>query len=188
MIDSRELKNQIKPTMVAQYYLGQAQKTSGRSLIYKSPFRNERTASFWVSNEKGIHDFGTGMHYDILSFTQELFKIDFKTTLDKLCYDFRIINYKPISKELNTYLLQRRNDEVEIRRNIDSWFNRTLIRLCDKLHEWKKVKPYVYKDALAIAYKQEQNLEYLIDIFINATEEEKIELWKDKKKIEKAGE
>lgn len=184
MNSSEKIKKAITPTMVVQHYLGQPTKNSGINLIYKSPFRNERTASFWVNDTKGIHDFGTGIHYDIISFVQELFKIDFKTAIDKLQHDFGIIDSEQSSKELELYLIQKREDELRMKRNLDKWFNNTLSKLCDKLHEWQELIPLLKNEALAIAYAKEQYVNYLIDIFINATEDEKLELWKDKEKIE----
>lgn len=188
MISSEEIKKMLTPTMVIEQYLGQPQKRSGNNLIYKSPFRNERTPSFWVSDKKGIHDFGTGIHYDIISFAQELFKIDFKTALNKLCYDFGIIDYKQTSKELELYLSQRRDDKIQIKKYISNWFDNTLNELCRKLHIWQEIIPHLNGEALSIACRKEQYIDYLIDIFVEATEDEKIELWKDKEKIEKAGE
>lgn len=185
MISSEEIKNILKPTMVVQYYLGQPQKISGDNLIYKSPFRNERTASFWVSDKKGIHDFGTSIHYDIISFLQELFKIDFKTAIDKLCYDFKINDFEQSSEELKLYLLERRQEEIQIHKNIDSWFYKIFNKLCQELNIWQRAIPHLSGEALTIAYSKEVSLELLIDLFVNANEDEKIELWKDKEGIEK---
>lgn len=185
MISSEEIKKLLTPTMVIEHYLGQPQKRSGDNLIYKSPFRNERTASFWVSDTKGIHDFGTSIHYDIISFLQEWLKTDFKTAINKLCYDFQISNCEPVSEELKVYLIQQRQDEIQIYKNIDSWFYRTFNKLCDELNIWQKAIPHLKGEALAIAYNKEQYLDYLTDLFVNANEDEKIELWKDKEGIEK---
>lgn len=181
----KQIKELITPKRVVQYYLGQPQKTSRMNLIYKSPFRNERTPSFWVSNEKGIHDFGTGIHYDTISFVQELFRIDFKTALSKLCNDFGIMDCEPISKELEQYLIRKREEELQIRKNINRWFYSTFSKLCDELQEWQKIIPHLNKEALAIAYAKEQYLDYLTDLFIDAKEDDKIKLWKDKEEIEK---
>ena len=184
MNNSERVKKIVTPSMVVQHYLGQPTKTSGINLIYKSPFRNERTASFWVNDDKGIHDFGTGIHYDILSFTQELFKIDFKTAMDKLQRDFGIISSGPSSKELDAYLIKKREDELRMRNNLNKWYNDMLQKLCNKAFEWQMLIPLLRNEALAIAYSKEQYVNYLIDVFINATEDEKLELWKDKEEIE----
>jgi len=129
---AQQLKEILTPTTVVQHYLGQPQKICGVNLIYKSPFRNERTASFYVSPKKGIHDFGTSMHYDIISFVQELFKIDFKTAIDKLYSDFGIIAENSISKELESYLIKRRKEEIELNKRINKWFYQTYGTLKNK--------------------------------------------------------
>lgn len=74
-MDSKELKMLVKPTEVAIRYLGTPLKERYGKLWYKSPFRNERTASFVVSDKKGFHDFGDSWHGDILSFVERLFNI-----------------------------------------------------------------------------------------------------------------
>lgn len=87
----QEIKKKLTPTTVVTAYLGGADKVKGDNLIYYSPLRpKERTPSFFVNNEKGIHDFGTGEHYDIISFIAELFEITPKEALHKLIKDFNI--------------------------------------------------------------------------------------------------
>lgn len=185
MNNPEQLKEILTPTVVVQHYLGQPIKRNRLGDWYKSPFRNERTASFLVSDIKGIHDFGTSEHYDIISFVQELFRIDFKTAIDKLSYDFKIIDNNESSKELRGYLIKRREEELQIKRNLDNWFNKTYIKLCRELQMWRKIIPYLRGETLAIAYAKEQYLDYLTEIFINASEDEKLKLWKEKDEIEK---
>ena len=175
----QKIKENLLPTRVVQYYLGGAVKSDRSGLWYKSPFRNERTASFLVSDIKGIHDFGTGEHYDVISFVQEWLKIDFKMAVDKLCYDFGIMECKQSSKELLVYLSKKRQEESRIKEKLEKWFNETLGLMCDELHTWERTIPYVKKEALAIAYVQKQNLEYAIDIFIENSKS-KAMLYKEK--------
>ena len=56
----KEIKKYLSPQQVAKYYLQDKGKRSGNNVFYKSPFRNEKTASFCVNNEKGFHDYGDG--------------------------------------------------------------------------------------------------------------------------------
>ena len=179
------LKQVLTPTVVAQRYLGHPVKSNSLGMWYKSPFRSERTASFLVNDLKGIHDFGTGVHYDIISFVQELFKIDFMTAINKLSYDFGIINCEQTSKEFRLYINRKREEEMLIKRNLDQWFKKTYSKLCDKFHEWEKIIPHLKGEALAIAYKSEWYLDYLTDVFVYATEEDKVGLWKQKDSINK---
>lgn len=83
--------NNLKPTDVANYYLGQADKISADSLVYYSPLRaKERTPSFFVNNTKGLHDFGTGEHYNVISFVAKLFNLDYWLATKKLIIDFQL--------------------------------------------------------------------------------------------------
>lgn len=185
MNNSENIKQILIPSKVAQYYLGQPVKSNRLGMWYISPFRNERTASFLVNDIKGIHDFGTSIHYDIISFVQGLFRIDFKSAIKKLSYDFGIIDYNQSSKEFNTYLIKKREEELTIKQNLNKWFNNTFGSLCDELHIWERAIPHLKGEALAIAYDKQFYLNYLIEIFINATEDNKIELYKSRGEIEK---
>ena len=81
----------LKATDVAQTYLGQADKISGDSLVYYSPLRlKERTPSFFASNKRGLHDFGTGEHYNVISFVAKLFNLDYWSATKKLIIDFQL--------------------------------------------------------------------------------------------------
>ena len=178
MDNVQRIKESLSPTGVIQYYLGTAIRSDHSGLWYKSPFRNERTASFLVSDLKGIHDFGTGEHYDIISFLQEWLKIDFKMAVRKLCSDFGIIDYGETSKELEIYLVKKRQEEMKLKESLDRWFNETLSEMCDELHIWKKIIPHVKKEALEIAYIETQKLEYTIDAYIENSKS-KAKLYKE---------
>ena len=185
MIEISQLKSNIKPTLVAQKYLGQPVKRNSLGLWYKSPFRKERTARFLGNDEQGIHDFGTSKHYDIISFVQELFRIDFKMSINKLASDFGIIAQNSISNELRIYLIQRNKEEIEVVKKINNWFYQTYGLLCDTLKENRKIEGYLKGVALENIYKQNSSLEILTEMFINATEDEKYELYKFRKEIQK---
>ena len=185
MNSAEQIKQLLSPSMVVMHYIGQPQKTSGKNLIYKSPFRNEKTASFWVNDQKGIHDFGTGIHYDIISFVQELFRIDFKIAVRKLYSDFGIINFNETSQELRSYLLEKRKEETEIKEKIDKWFYSTFNQLCEKIQLLEKRVKTVKGEQNAYINIEIDYLEYLIEIFIGASDDDKIRLWKDKEEIDK---
>jgi len=180
-----KIKHKVTPIMVAEHYLGQPTKKCNLNYIYISPFRKEKTPSFCVNDKKGFHDFGDGWHGDVINFVERFYNTDFKNAIQILSSDFGLSIDKGVSKELRIYLKQKRTEELQMKKNLNSWFENTLNKLCDALHKWQEVIPLLRGDALAIAYSKEQYLDYIIDVFINATEEEKIYLWKDKKNIEK---
>ena len=177
-----QIKQLLTPTVVAQHYLGTG-KQRGNKIWYKSPFRNERTASFIVTDNE-FHDFGDSWHGDVIDFVGRYYNTDFINAMKILSRDFGLPEEEPISKELEKYLKQKKEEEIRIKRNLNIWFNSTFSKLCDELQSWQKVIPRVKGEALAIAYKEEQRLNYLTDLFIYATEDEKVELWKNRREIE----
>lgn len=179
MNNPQQIKELLKPTIVAQHYLGQPKKITRNKLWYKSPFRNERTASFMVDNT-AFHDFGDNWHGDVIDFVERYYSVDFITSMKILTRDFGLPESEKISKELEEYLVKKQREEIEIKRKLDSWFNNTFNNLCNELHMWKKAIPHLKGEALAIAYSMEQKLDYLTELFINATEDDKIALWKDR--------
>ena len=69
-----EIKTILKNQEVVQRYLGLPEKHNSNGNWYKSPFRNEKTASFCVS-DKGIHDFGSSENYVSIIFVLIFFNI-----------------------------------------------------------------------------------------------------------------
>src|SRR5260370_31825735 len=60
-------------------------KKSGREWKGLSPFNKERTASFFVNDQKGFyHDFSSGKHGDIFTFTMESEGITFPEAVERL--------------------------------------------------------------------------------------------------------
>lgn len=186
MNKAEELKELLTPIQVIQHYLGQPVHKDSSGIWYRSPFRNERTASFLVNDEKGIHDFGTSKHYDIINFIEEYFRVGFKTAIQILSKDFGIPMQDEISEELKEYLKKRRQEEKEIQYIIENWFNETFSQICDEIFFYQKATKYLKQDALVIAYNYETHLNYLAEVFMDVTTyEQKIELYQEKERIEK---
>lgn len=180
MNNPQQIKELLKPTIVAQYYLGQPKKIIKDKLWYKSPFRNERTASFMVDST-AFHDFGDSWHGDVIDFVGRYYNVDFILAMKILTRDFGLPESEKISKELEEYLARKRKEETEIKRKLDSWFNNEFNNLCSELHMWKKAIPHLRGEALTIAYSKEQYLDYVTELFINATEDDKVSLWKEER-------
>lgn len=198
----KEIKQYLSPQQVAKYYLQDKGKRSGNNVFYKSPFRNEKTASFCVNNEKGFHDYGDGWHGDIISFVQELYHISPIDAAKTIIQDFALpieigqkANYKQIKNQRHKTLLNKK-----IRDALEKWFNNIFIKLCDenKINEIcidivsKTIKSIdnLEKEENAIAlqylYYRQTELNLWIDEFMNAiTEDEKLELFRHRKEIEK---
>ena len=85
------IKKKISPTKIARHYLGREAEIRGNSIIYYSPLRKmERTPSFYVNDEIGIHDFGTDKHYDVISFVAELLKISYWEATQEIFAEFNL--------------------------------------------------------------------------------------------------
>lgn len=180
MNNPEEIKQLLSPIMVAQHYLGQPNKTGNR-YWYKAPWRNERTASLMV-DEKAFHDFGENWHGDVIDFIEKYYHTDFIMAMKVLSRDFGLPESEKISPQLELYLKQKREEEKQIKRNIENWYVTTLRNYCDELQKWKSTLPYLRGAAYSLVYSKIEYLDYIIDEFINVTEDEKIELWKMRRK------
>ena len=190
MNNPEQIKQLLTPIMVAQHYLGQG-KAKGNRLWYKSPFRNERTASFMVS-EEAYHDFGDGWHGDVIDFVERYYNTDFINAMKILSRDFGLPENEPISREVEQYIKRKREEEQQMKRNLDNWFNSTYNKLCDELHITEKaIKNTAMKNKLVgfwkYLYNRDSKLNILWEIFFDAVndEQKKLELWRDKEEIEK---
>ncbi len=188
MIELQEVKRVITPTVVVQRYLGQPLKRINDKLWYKSPFRNERTASFVVSDEKGIHDFGSSEHYDIFSFIQKLFNMSFWESLNFLIRDFGLQaddTYFPKGKI--EQLKEQQKQQRLYREKIKKWYNDTFISLCTSN---RQVKEELLKKPLdEILYDLDLKINLYIEIFLSARAFEDMEnLYKNERgEVDKLG-
>lgn len=188
MIDLQEIKRTITPTVVVQKYLGQPLKRINDKLWYKSPFRNERTASFVVSDEKGIHDFGSSEHYDIFSFIQKLFGLSFMESLSFLIRDFGLqVDDTYLSREKIEQLKEEQKQQRLYREKIKKWYNDTFISLCSSS---KQIKDELSKKPLdEILYDLDFRINLYIELLLNARTFEDIEkIYKnERREVEKFG-
>lgn len=183
MSSPEQIKNLLTPMIVARHYLGQPDKLTRDRLWYKSPFRNERTASFMVTNES-FHDFGDGFHGDIFDFVQRYFHTNFINAMKILIKDFGLPDDYQISKDLEKYIKQKREEEIRIQQNLDQWFYETYSKLCDKLHEWELIREHTKGFASAYSQQIVQEIDDVLDDFLDVSNEEKINLWRKRKEIQ----
>lgn len=176
-----EIKTILKNQEVVQRYLGLPEKHNSNGNWYKSPFRNEKTASFCVS-DKGIHDFGSSEHYDIISFVQRYFNTTMYQALEILCRDFGISmqNDYETDKVIQT-LKQKREEERKAKKVVAEWYNKELQKICDEIQVNRKCLDIFEKqsnfEVLQILYDEQIKLEYYFEILANANEQQKIDLY-----------
>lgn len=158
-----EIKSILKGKEVVEHYLGLPSRKTSKGLWYKSPFRKEKTASFYVS-EKGIHDFGCGEHYDIISFVVKYFNTDNYNALKILCHDFGLPLFEQKEdRETIKKLKAKRERERKQKEEEKRKFNFDMQKLCDDLQETEKLirifEQSSYFEVLKILYDKQAKLE-----------------------------
>lgn len=181
-----EVKQVLENRQVVQKYLGTPSKITFKGDWYLSPFREEKTASLYVS-EKGIHDFGSSKHYDVIDFVSEYYKVKPLQALKILCEDFGIeIKEERIDKASLRKIRQEREKQKELKENATNFYNEEVQKLCDEIQINQKLikifkKSFKY-EALEVLYNQEIFLELKFEEITNLTSEERVRwyLWKSK--------
>lgn len=138
------IKQTVDPISLARRYLGQPVHERGHCLWYKSPFRSEeRTASFCVS-EKGLHDFGTSQHYDVIDFVMNYFRCSFQEACNLLERDYGIISNPYITDEVAQILKKQAEDNKLYTEKVKTWYNEFSSEIAcifrNSLDEIEKVK------------------------------------------------
>lgn len=187
----KELKQYLNNQQVVQRYLGLPEKKTSTGIWYKSPFRQERTASFCVSN-RGIHDFGDSTHYDIISFVEKYFNVTPNQAVDILCNDFGLSLNNPYrSQTVVNILKQKREEENKAKEIIETWFDNKFKNVSDELKNTRRLidvlKNTTFFDALSVLYMQEVKQEMLFEeLFdISQDEEKKTKLYLEELKNDK---
>jgi hypothetical protein len=170
--------------------LGNPVNRTGNTLFYYSPFRvKERTASLAVTN-KYITDFGTNEKYDIISFTSKLMNINVLEATKVLAKEFNIpIDNDYTSRQVE--ILRRRIEEKRIIENVvNTWYSNKYISFCNLYRYWNDLCEdtkfqVVGVDNLQLMYYNRDYYEYLVDTFANATEQDKVMLYKQRERYNK---
>ena len=90
-------------------------KRSGRSYTGKSPFRNERTASFFVHPERQFwYDFGASEGGDAIKFIEKIRGISFMEAVIELAKEHNMT----VPESTKTIDYKHKNDEKEVLKNI----------------------------------------------------------------------
>ena len=184
------VKDTLDPRDVVTHYIGNYAQRSGGTLFFYSPFRiKERTPSLAVT-EKYITDFGTNEKYDIISFVSKLLKIPVLEATKVIARDFGIaIDNDYTSKQVE--ILRKRIEEKKIiEERINSWYQRLHQRFCDLYRYWDNLSREtryipVGVDNLQLIFTNRDTFEYLADMFREATEQDKVLLYKQRERFEK---
>lgn len=186
-----EIKSILTCRQVVEKFLGQPDKRTNNGDWYKSPFRNERTASMYVTDSKGIHDFGSSEHYDIISFVEKYLNLTpleaLKTLYNTFGLEFGEQTYE--EKKKIKQVMQEREIQNKLKIEAEECYKNNIANVCDKLILNKKLQQIFentfYFETLKILYDEEVKLELEFESLHNMTEDEKnkeLFLWKKERK------
>lgn len=85
-----------------------------RAGFARCPFHNEKTASFKIKDRRSAHCFGCGWSGDVISFTGQLFNLDFEQSTRKLINDFGlpIVSDRKMTLRENSELTANYNEAI----------------------------------------------------------------------------
>lgn len=182
-----KVKNEITPKELMYSLYGEPKKNEGRTWFYYSPLRaKERTASLAVNDEKGFTDFGTGKHYDIISFVAELNGCSQKEACIRIANIFGVnIGYSQSYK--SKIFRQKIQEQVETQEKVNKWFDETYIKMANIYKKWHNLEHscFTKPTMLPMIYKNRDYFEWVTDVFINATSEDKINLYRERERFDR---
>lgn len=182
-----EIKNIVKPKMLALRFLGEPYKKNANTWFYYSPLRaKERTASLAVNNDKGFTDFGTGKNYDIFSFISELYNCNIRKSCDIIAREFGIDIGTKQSKNSINILKKQIEEQIIIQNKINNWYDNMYELFTNIYKEYRNLIFNLPNNSklLPFVYKKEQYFESLVDMFYNADSKQKLALYKNKERFD----
>ena len=124
---SEEFLDELKDRIRLSDYIGRKVKLvrSGKHMKGLSPFKPEKTASFFVDDDKrSFNCYATGLHGDLISFVQETEGLDFTESVKKLA-DFAGLEL-PTSSPQEQKVLRRRKSLQELMEATVVFYENTL--------------------------------------------------------------
>lgn len=140
------------------------------------PFHNDRTPSMKI--DQRYHCFGCGADGDSINFTAKLFDLSQKEAAEKLAADFGLsYDEKPITPKAYRKILQRRKAVQEAKEQEEALFH-LLVSYFHDLNEWEVTYSPSSPDEplhprFAEAITQKDHIEYLLDLLISGSDEDK---------------
>ena len=146
-------------------------------------FHNEKTPSLSFHKEKQIFKcFSCGKGGDVISLVSELLNINALEAAKNINYNLCLGLYfnSPTPKyEVNRYKEKRKTEEA-----FKKWELETFILVTDYLRFLKNCIKFndIENELYIKALHQIEYVDYIVDIFLNGTNEEKIYFWKHEKR------
>lgn len=144
-------------------------------------FHNDRTPSMKV--DKRFHCFGCGADGDVIDFTAQLYGLDAKSAAEKLAADFQIPYTNQKRKEMVKKPVREKSEE-QMYRDLENKCFRVLSDYFHLLRHWERAyapKPEdeTWNPLFVEALQKKDHIEYLLDVLLYDSIEERAALIKD---------
>ena len=123
---SKDFPEKLRSSILISEVIGKKVrlKKQGKNFLGLCPFHNEKSPSFTVNDQKGFyHCFGCQAHGDVITFTMENERLEFKEAIFKLADDFRIQVPLVSSTQIQQNYVAR---DFEIIEKINQFFEKNL--------------------------------------------------------------
>jgi len=145
------------------------------------PFHNDRTPSMKV--DKRFHCFGCGADGDVIDFTAQLYGLDAKSAAEKLAADFQI-PYTHYKRKETVKKPVRKKAEEKIYRDLETRCFKVLSDYFHLLTYWERVyapktEDEAWHPLFVEALQKKEHIEYLLDVLLHESIEERALLIKD---------
>ena len=118
-----EIKTRLKVSNVVSKYV--QLKRRGKEFVGLSPFKNEKTPSFTVNDEKGFfHCFGCGAHGDVIGFLMRLENLTFPESVERLAGEAGLM--LPQSSPSEVQIEKKKTDLYQAMEIACNFFQRSL--------------------------------------------------------------
>ncbi len=168
------VKRSVTTQQAAECY-GLSVNRFGKTLC---PFHRDRTPSMKV--DRRFHCFGCGADGDVIDFVSRLYGLDAKSAAEKLAADFQI-NYKQSGQ---TQTLHRTVRAGPNDRQQEEVCFRDLLNYLHRLRQWEgmyapKQRDGTWHPLFVEALREKDYIEYLLDVLLCGSQEERAALVKE---------
>ena len=145
------------------------------------PFHNDRNPSMKV--DKRFHCFGCGADGDVIDFTAQLYGIDAKSAAEKLAADFQI-PYTHHKRKESVKKPVRKKSEEQMYRELETRCFKVLSDYFHLLRYWERAyapepEDETWHPLFVEALQKKDHIEYLVDVLLYDSIEERAALIKD---------
>ena len=145
------------------------------------PFHNDRTPSMKV--DKRFHCFGCGADGDVIDFTAKLYGLDAKSAAEKLAADFQI-SYTQHKERKTSKTPMRKKPEEQMYRELEAQCFKVLSDYLHLFRHWEQVyapnpEDNAWHPLFVKALQKKDHIEYLLDVLLCDSIEERAALIRD---------